>query len=353
MSLVAYNPTWPALFEQGRPHLLAALGEMTAGGIVENIQHVGATSIPGMAANPCVDIALCVSPFPLETGPAAALAALGYLPVSGYTEQPEQRFRHTSGALQLLISEAGSETWLNQLLLRDYLRYDAAARARYAQRSDDNAVKDQLLLSLQVKAQSWWIEHYGFANVQKVAQELADFPAPWYISSGWALDLFLRQVTRVHHDVDVVVARADQLTLQAYMLARGWKFVTPLNQRLEPWPPHMRLELPRHQAHAHRDGDFIDFLISDIDHGVWHFRRTPAIIRTVERMSLRTADGIAFLAPDLALLFKSRTSSGQARAKDQADFSNVYAKLEPERRAWLYWALTATAPDHPWLALLR
>ena len=32
----------------------------------------------------------------------------------------------------------------------------------------------------------------------------------------------------------------------------GWKFVTPFEKRLEPWPPHMRLELPRHQVHAHR-----------------------------------------------------------------------------------------------------
>jgi GrpB-like predicted nucleotidyltransferase (UPF0157 family) len=358
MSHVAYDPTWPAQFDQERPRLLAALGEMTAGGIVENVQHVGATSIPGMAAAPCVDIALSVSPFPLEAAPTTALLALGYAPVPGYTGKAdtgkaEQRFGHASGTLQLLISEAGSEAWLHHLLLRDYLRHDAAARARYAQRSSASTVKEQLIPSLLSEAQLWWIDHHGFANVQAVAQELVDFPAPWYISSGWALDLFLGQVTRVHHDVDVVVARADQLTLQAYMMQRGWKFVTPLNQRLEPWPPHMRLELPRHQAHAHRDGDFIDFLISDIDHGVWHFRRNPAIVRTTERMSLRTDDGIPFLAPELVLLFKSKTSTGPARAKDHADFAKVYAQLEAERRAWLAWALVVSAPEHPWLVQLR
>ena len=33
-------------------------------------------------------------------------------------------------------------------------------------------------------------------------------------NGGWALDLFLERVTRVHHDVDVVVDRADQLALR-------------------------------------------------------------------------------------------------------------------------------------------
>jgi hypothetical protein len=64
--------------------------------------------------------------------------------------------------------------------------------------------------------------------------------------------------------VDVVINRTDQLILQQYLTARGWKFVTPFQKRLEPWPPLMWLESPRHQVHAHRDGAFIDFLITDM-----------------------------------------------------------------------------------------
>jgi len=40
------------------------------------------------------------------------------------------------------------------------------------------------------------------------------------------------------------------------------------------------------------------------------------------------------------------------RSKDQADFENVYAHLEAERRAWLRWALLATEPAHPWIERL-
>jgi hypothetical protein len=159
-------------------------------------------------------------------------------------------------------------------------------------------------------------------------------------------------VSRVHHDVDVVIPRLDQLALQHYMTGQGWRFMTPLKGRLEPWPLHMRLELPRHQVHAHRDGAFIDFLLSDIEAGVWRYRRDPTIIQTIERASLATDAGIPFLAPELVLLFKSKNTSDQERDKDQADFEKVQPHLEPERRAWLRWALLATDPTHPWLAQL-
>ncbi|HRW09715.1 MAG TPA: hypothetical protein P5121_31655 [Caldilineaceae bacterium] len=58
------------------------------------------------------------------------------------------------------------------------------------------------------------------------------------------------------------------------MLDRGWRWFTPLNHQLEPWPPHMRIALPRHQAHAHQlrengENDFIDFLFTDFAGDIW------------------------------------------------------------------------------------
>jgi hypothetical protein len=205
---------------------------------------------------------------------------------------------------------------------------------------------------LLAQAQQWWIDHHRFAPVEAVAQELADFPHDWYISSGWALDLFLGQVARMHHDEDVVIAREHQLALQAYMLERGWRFVTPLDGRLEPWPWHMRIEKPRHQVHAHRDGAFIDFLLTDIEHGVWRYWRDPTIVQTVERMNLQSGQGIPFLAPELALLFKSRNTGNQDRPQDQADFARVLPHLSPMRQSWLRWALLTLDSSHPWLERL-
>jgi hypothetical protein len=68
-------------------------------------------------------------------------------------------------------------------------------------------------------------------------------------------------------------------------------------------------------------------------------------------MSLRAESGIPFLAPELVLLFKSKNTSATQtdRSKDQLDFERVCPHLDPERRAWLRWALLATDPAHPWI----
>src|SRR5207247_4792090 len=102
---------WEEYFKQERERLLAARGRITAGGIVEGIEHIGATSVPGLVAAPCVDIGMAVWPFPLGATRVAALEALGYEDVSGDTIALEQRLRHRSSAFQLFIVSAGSERW--------------------------------------------------------------------------------------------------------------------------------------------------------------------------------------------------------------------------------------------------
>jgi GrpB-like predicted nucleotidyltransferase (UPF0157 family) len=357
MQLTSYNPDWPEHFAQERTRLLNVLGEVTTGGIVENLQHIGATSVPGMAAQPCIDIAMTVWPFPLEAQPIADLAALGYTAVAGFEAAPEQRFGRADGAVRLYIVEPGGARWTNYLLIRDYLRHHPAAQQRYQPDGfthplTDIASKPPILDRLLSEATSWWLDEIGFAHLDSVAGELAELRCPWYVSSGWALDLFLGRVTRIHHDVDIVLNRGDQLVLQEYMTQRGWRFVTPFEQRLEPWPPHMRIEAPRHQVHAHREGAFIDFLLSPLDQGVWRYRRQPTIVRDAARMSLRSTQGIPYLAPELVLLFKSKTTGSQERGKDQLDFEQAQPYLEDERRAWLRWALIATEPSHPWIGQL-
>ena len=173
-------------------------------------------------------------------------------------------------------------------------------------------------------AQAWWVSRQSFAAVEFVAAELKDCPGFRAISSGWALDLYLGRVTRVHHDVDVIVNRAEQLALQQHLSNRGWKLVTPFEGRLEPWPPYMTLELPRHQVHALRGDEFIDFLLTPIQHQVWHYWRAPNVVQHLDRAVLQSADGIPFLAPEIVLLFKSKnTSDKKERAQDQVDFEAV------------------------------
>ena len=341
------NPQSTALYNQEQTRLLGALLPLTAGGLVETIEHIGSTSVPGLAGSARVDIGLAVWPFPLQSDRQALLEALGYESIAAM-DSSEQRYCRQSDGVQLFIAEAGQERWLDYLILRDYLRANEPTRRSWITMMSN----PQRFETVLPDARRWWVQSQGFVPVNAIASELKALACQWCISSGWALDLFLGEVSRLHYDVDVNLARADQLILQRYMLDHGWQWLTPFERRLEPWPPRMRLADPRHQAHAHRDGAFIDFLLTDIEHGVWHYRRAPMIIRSVERMSLTTSDGIPYLAPELVLLFKSKNTSGRERSKDQMDFERVYTHLEPERRAWLRWALIATEATHPWLEQL-
>jgi GrpB-like predicted nucleotidyltransferase (UPF0157 family) len=339
-------------YEMEQARLIEALGRVTEGGIVEAIRHIGATSVPGLGGSPCVDIALAVWPIPLGESTMSRLASLEYRMLESYSGNSQQRFRHVSGLFQLFIVEPGTEEWSNIVLVSDYLRFNERVCEEVSRRKADASVeKSALFNGLLPDANQWWISYFGFSPVDSVAGELKGAQFEWYISGGWALDLFLGKVKRLHHDVDVIVPRHRQLDLQNHLLERGWKFVTPFEKRLEPWPPHMRLELPRHQVHAHRGDDFIDFLLTDMD-DVWRYRRDPLVLRSREQMSLRSESGVPYLAPELVLLFKSKNTSNHARLKDQSDFDQSFPHLTPERRAWLYWALMATSPEHPWIRQL-
>jgi GrpB-like predicted nucleotidyltransferase (UPF0157 family) len=352
---------WQNQFTQERLRLSSALGSIPEGGIVEDMQHIGSTSVHGLAARPCIDIAISIWPFPLQAGHLAKLAALGYEPLPHSEDPLEQRLRHTSGGYQLFMIEAGSGRWTDYHIMRDYWRAAEDARRQYSVHKQEweresgasspeyQLAKERFFRHALEEARQWWIGHRGFAGVEAAAGELQGYKPGWYIAGGWALDLFLGQVTRVHHDVDIVVARLDQPVLQQHLLERGWKLMTPWQGKLEPWPLHMTLEPLRHQVHAFRDGSFLDFQLSDIAQGIWRYRRDPAVTRSIERAGLRSRQGIPYLAPELVLLFKSKNTSGRERPKDKVDFQRVYPYLEPERRAWLLWAVTVVNPSHPWL----
>jgi len=289
--------------------------------------------------------------FPPGTG-TKVQAGSNYQILEGYFGTSQQRFCHESGSFQLFFAESGSEAWLNLILVNEYLRHNENASVEVLTKKG-NAPEDKpaLFTGLLPEAQKWWITHYGFSPVEVVAAEMKDATFEWYVSGGWALDLFLENVERVHHDVDLVIPRQFQLDLQKYLTERGWRLVTPFEKRLESWPRYMRLELPRHQVHAYRDEQFIDLLLTDME-DVWRYRREPLILRSKEKISLVSKSGIPYLAPELGLLFKSKNTSGRERTKDQPDFEKVLPHLELERRAWLYWALMATSPDHPWIKQL-
>jgi GrpB-like predicted nucleotidyltransferase (UPF0157 family) len=68
-----YDARWPERFEIERAKIAAALGQRALA-----IEHIGATSVPGLAAKPIIDICLVVSGSSDEASYVPDLSAAGY-----------------------------------------------------------------------------------------------------------------------------------------------------------------------------------------------------------------------------------------------------------------------------------
>src|SRR5574337_1417446 len=132
--MVEYEPRWPALFEEERARLHATTGPLLAA-----IEHVGSTAVPGLAANPIIDILGGVRDLREVTRYVAAFEGIGYEYVPEYEVGiPERRYFRKPRTGQgprthhLHIVELTSTFWRRHLLFRDYLRTHPAALREYA-----------------------------------------------------------------------------------------------------------------------------------------------------------------------------------------------------------------------------
>ena len=73
IQLVAYDRNWPALFDAEATSIREAMGSLAL-----RIEHVGSTSVPGLAAKPVIDIQLAVASLETLGAYLKPLARLGY-----------------------------------------------------------------------------------------------------------------------------------------------------------------------------------------------------------------------------------------------------------------------------------
>src|SRR5205814_9627788 len=72
--IVPYDPAWPELFRAQAAGLRAALGD-----VARRIDHIGSTSVPGLAAKPIVDVQISIVDFEPLDAYRRPLEALGYV----------------------------------------------------------------------------------------------------------------------------------------------------------------------------------------------------------------------------------------------------------------------------------
>ena len=129
IEVVDYDRAWPARFEQLREEYERAL----AGVPIRGIEHVGSTSVPGLAAKPVIDIDIVVAT-------AQVPRAIEAMERVGFRSHGEQGIPDR-WALQAPSDLPRTNTYVvvedslavrNHLAVRDQLRHDVVLRDEYA-----------------------------------------------------------------------------------------------------------------------------------------------------------------------------------------------------------------------------
>jgi GrpB-like predicted nucleotidyltransferase (UPF0157 family) len=127
--ITKYDPKWPILFEELRVKLSELLGDM-----VSAIEHVGSTSVWGLAAKPIVDLDVLLASAAYFPETIRRLATLGYehqgdLGIIGREaiSIPPNLFAH-----HLYVCLPNCEEFRRHILLRNYLRSHPAEVSAYS-----------------------------------------------------------------------------------------------------------------------------------------------------------------------------------------------------------------------------
>lgn len=127
IELAPYDPQWAATFEILATGIRAALGPVATA-----VEHVGSTSVPGLAAKPVIDINLLVPDSADEAAYVPALEGIGYVLHLREPEWHEHRLlRPAEPKANLHVFTAGSPEHDRMITFRDRLRTDPEAFELY------------------------------------------------------------------------------------------------------------------------------------------------------------------------------------------------------------------------------
>ena len=126
----AYDPEWPRRFEEYKGRYGAALRAADVPFVA--IEHVGSTSVPGLAAKPTIDIDIVVEATEVDAA-SAALRGLGFRPLGELGIPLRWAFLNPSDFpdTNTYVIVAGSLSVRNDLAIRDTLRSNPALRDEY------------------------------------------------------------------------------------------------------------------------------------------------------------------------------------------------------------------------------
>jgi GrpB-like predicted nucleotidyltransferase (UPF0157 family) len=169
ITLLDYDPAWPALFEREERRIRTALGET-----VVRLEHTGSTSVPGLAAKPIIDITLIVPDSADEPAYVPQLEAEGYtLRIREPDWHQHRLLKGPDTDVNLHVFSVGSVELERMVGFRDWLRTHDDDRALYERTKRELA------------ARTWrHVQHYADAKTAVVEEIMARAGLP----AGTTLD---------------------------------------------------------------------------------------------------------------------------------------------------------------------
>jgi GrpB-like predicted nucleotidyltransferase (UPF0157 family) len=171
VEIVAYDQGWPERFEAWRGRLAGLLGPVGL-----RIEHVGSTSVPGLAAKPVVDIQVSVADLGDEDRYVPPCEGAG---LQFRLRDDEHRYFQPPPAqpreVHVHVCQRGSEWERVHLIFRDYLRSSAVAREAYA------AAKREA-------ARIWGNDRPAYTEAKTdVILGILDRAEAWATATGWGI----------------------------------------------------------------------------------------------------------------------------------------------------------------------
>ena len=130
VEIAIYDESWTEAFEEERKLLTSAIGNYVTG----SIEHVGSTSVPGLAAKPIVDIQVGVANLQQSRPAFGALEAIGYRYASVCPHVMHYFEKRVLGKqpYNLQLIPYLSDCWNLRIAFRDYLRSHSEIAREYA-----------------------------------------------------------------------------------------------------------------------------------------------------------------------------------------------------------------------------
>ena len=155
ITMVDYDPRWPALFETLRTEIAGAISDLAVA-----IEHVGSTAVPGLAAKPIIDIDVLLRSASDLSACVERLAGIGYghrgdlgIPEREAFAAPPSRPAH-----HLYVCPPESKEFRRHLALRDYLRTHPADASAYGELKRSLAIRYRDERSAYVEGKQEFIE---------------------------------------------------------------------------------------------------------------------------------------------------------------------------------------------------